>query len=228
MPPTGKLVFSHDNRSCLRNGPRRVAGQGLATEFEGKTYYFCSDACREEFEACPEQYALGAGVGRLGHRRSAPLYLGPGWRKLAGMNLATLDIGTNTTLLLVARGLAAGAPELVEERAEITRLGRGIGAGGRAGAQGIAPSLALYTEFAAVARPAPRQIAAIGTEALRRAPNAADFLDPGRQGILGGPVEVIDGRARRRSPSGRSPRPFPTRSPAPLRWSTSAEGSRRS
>ena len=32
-----------------------------STEFEGKTYYFCSDACREEFEAGPEQYALGAG-----------------------------------------------------------------------------------------------------------------------------------------------------------------------
>jgi YHS domain-containing protein len=32
-------------------------------EYEGKTYYFCSDACREEFEAYPEQYALGAGAG---------------------------------------------------------------------------------------------------------------------------------------------------------------------
>ena len=34
-----------------------------SAEFEGKTYYFCSDACREEFEASPEQYALGAGSG---------------------------------------------------------------------------------------------------------------------------------------------------------------------
>jgi YHS domain-containing protein len=31
--------------------------------FEGKTYYFCSESCREEFEASPEQYALGAGAG---------------------------------------------------------------------------------------------------------------------------------------------------------------------
>ena len=39
--------------------------QAKATaEYEGKTYYFCSDACREEFEAYPEQYALGAGAGR--------------------------------------------------------------------------------------------------------------------------------------------------------------------
>jgi YHS domain-containing protein len=34
-----------------------------STEFEGKMFYFCSDACREEFEASPEQYALGAGGG---------------------------------------------------------------------------------------------------------------------------------------------------------------------
>ncbi len=34
-----------------------------SAEFEGKTYYFCSDACREEFEASPQQYALGAGSG---------------------------------------------------------------------------------------------------------------------------------------------------------------------
>lgn len=34
-----------------------------STEYQGKTYYFCADACREEFEAYPEQYALGAGSG---------------------------------------------------------------------------------------------------------------------------------------------------------------------
>jgi YHS domain-containing protein len=34
-----------------------------SADFEGKTYYFCSDACREEFEASPEQYALGANAG---------------------------------------------------------------------------------------------------------------------------------------------------------------------
>jgi Cu+-exporting ATPase len=34
-----------------------------STEFEGKTYYFCSEACHEEFETSPERYALGAGSG---------------------------------------------------------------------------------------------------------------------------------------------------------------------
>ncbi len=108
------------------------------------------------------------------------------------MNLATIDIGTNTTLLLVARLSADGTLELVDERAEITRLGRGIGAGGALGAEGIARTLAALREYTTVARRHHAKIAAIGTEALRRAPNSAAFLDPAAE-ILGTPIEVIDG-----------------------------------
>ena len=108
------------------------------------------------------------------------------------MNLATIDIGTNTTLLLVARLSAGGSLELVAERAEITRLGRGIGVGGVLGAEGIARTLAALREFVSVARRHQAKIAAIGTEALRRAPNRAAFLDPAAE-ILGSPIEVIDG-----------------------------------
>jgi exopolyphosphatase / guanosine-5'-triphosphate,3'-diphosphate pyrophosphatase len=108
------------------------------------------------------------------------------------MNLATLDIGTNTTLLLVARVLATGALERVDERAEITRLGRGIGTGGALGSEGIARTLGALREFAAIARRHEAPIAAVGTEALRRAPNAAAFLEPAAE-ILGVTVEVIDG-----------------------------------
>jgi len=28
-----------------------------STDYEGQRYYFCSDACREEFEAHPDEYA---------------------------------------------------------------------------------------------------------------------------------------------------------------------------
>jgi Cu+-exporting ATPase len=35
-----------------------------STDYEGRSYYFCSDACREEFEAHPDQYAgLEEGIG---------------------------------------------------------------------------------------------------------------------------------------------------------------------
>jgi exopolyphosphatase/guanosine-5'-triphosphate,3'-diphosphate pyrophosphatase len=106
---------------------------------------------------------------------------------------ATIDIGTNTTLLLVARaGAATRAVEVVAERAEITRLGRGIGTTGLLGAAGVQATLAVLRDYAAIARAHGAPIAAVGTEALRRAPNAGDLLGPAAE-ILGAPIEVIDG-----------------------------------
>lgn len=115
------------------------------------------------------------------------------------MKLATIDIGTNTTLLLVARqGEDGGDVQVLDERAEITRLGRGIGAAGTdagpgaLGEAGIASTLAALRQFAGVIRQHGARLAVVGTEALRRAPNAEAFLGPAAA-ILGTPVEVIDG-----------------------------------
>ncbi len=109
---------------------------------------------------------------------------------------ATIDIGTNTTLLLVGRAApsddGAGGVEVVAERAEITRLGRGIGTTGVLGSAGIGATLDVLREYARIAREHGATIAAIGTEGLRRAKNARDFLEPARE-ILGRDVEVIDG-----------------------------------
>jgi exopolyphosphatase/guanosine-5'-triphosphate,3'-diphosphate pyrophosphatase len=104
--------------------------------------------------------------------------------------IATIDVGTNTTLLLVAR--ATPAIEVLDERAEITRLGRGIGSGGELAAEAIARTLAVLRDYADIAQRQRADIAAIGTEALRRARNAPDFLVPAAD-ILGKPIDVIDG-----------------------------------
>ncbi len=103
------------------------------------------------------------------------------------MKRATIDVGTNTTLLLVAEETT-----ILAERAEITRLGRGIGGDGKLGREGIERTLAVLKEYADVARGHGAPVTAIGTEALRRAPNASEFLEPAAA-ILGAPVEVIDG-----------------------------------
>lgn len=106
--------------------------------------------------------------------------------------LAAIDVGTNTTLLLIAR--AAGETiEVLADRAEITRLGRGIGSSGRLGEGGIQATLEALRQYAALARSHGARVAAIGTEGLRRAPNADEFLAPAAE-ILGVPVEVIDGQ----------------------------------
>lgn len=109
--------------------------------------------------------------------------------------IAAIDIGTNTTLMLLARPRPGGGePEVLADLAEITRLGRGIGqeGGGRLTPEAIARTLGVLERFAATARQAGAAIHAIGTEGLRRAANAAAFLDPARA-VLGAPVEVIDG-----------------------------------
>lgn len=106
--------------------------------------------------------------------------------------VAAIDVGTNTTLMLLARRRNGAAPEVLADLAEITRLGRGIGSGGRLSAEAIARTVTVLERFAAVARQARAPIHAIGTEGLRRAPNAEDFLEPARR-ALGVPVEVIDG-----------------------------------
>ena len=107
------------------------------------------------------------------------------------MHLATIDVGTNTTLLLVG-DVADGAVRVLAERAEITRLGRGIGSDGGLGRPGIERTLAVLVEYATIAAAHGASIHAIGTEALRRAPNAQEFLLPAAD-ILGTEVEVIDG-----------------------------------
>lgn len=107
------------------------------------------------------------------------------------MRLATIDIGTNTTLLLIAE-VHEEAIEVLAERAEITRLGRGIGTDGGLGDDGIQRTLKVLKNYAAIAENYAAPIYAIGTEALRRAPNAIDFLVPAAQ-VIGSDVEVIDG-----------------------------------
>ena len=108
------------------------------------------------------------------------------------MKVATIDVGTNTTLLLVADATSTSAVHVLQNRAEITRLGRGIGNDGRLGDEGIARTLDVLREYAAAAANHGAAIRAIGTEALRRAPNAQDFLGPAAS-ILGTPLEVING-----------------------------------
>jgi exopolyphosphatase/guanosine-5'-triphosphate,3'-diphosphate pyrophosphatase len=115
--------------------------------------------------------------------------------------IATIDVGTNTTLLLVARPRPGAhpfdpeipeGPEILADLAKITRLGRGLELDGRLRSDGIERTLAALDLYARIAAQHGAEIAAIGTEALRRAPNADQFLEPARR-LLGERVEVISG-----------------------------------
>lgn len=90
---------------------------------------------------------------------------------------ATLDIGTNTVLLLVAE--AAGDRFVsVAERMEITRLGRGVDRTGTLAAEAIDDTVSAVARFAAEARSlGVAQIACVATSAARDARNGRDFLE---------------------------------------------------
>jgi exopolyphosphatase/guanosine-5'-triphosphate,3'-diphosphate pyrophosphatase len=105
---------------------------------------------------------------------------------------AAIDIGTNSVLLLVAER-RDGRFAAVAERAEITRLGRGVDRTGALSEEGMQATLRCLESYAAEARAlGARQIAAIATSAARDASNGERFLAQARE-RAGMSVEIISG-----------------------------------
>jgi exopolyphosphatase / guanosine-5'-triphosphate,3'-diphosphate pyrophosphatase len=102
---------------------------------------------------------------------------------------AVIDIGTNTLLLLIVDEKL----QRVVDLCRFGRLGKGLDASGRLDPEAIAKSLDICREYRAVMTehevPKPH---VIGTQALREAANARDFVGPAEE-ILGAPIEIIAG-----------------------------------
>ena len=106
---------------------------------------------------------------------------------------ATIDVGTNSVLLLVADRTAEGRFEAVLERAEITRLGRGVDQSRRLSPEGMEATLSVLTEYAQQARSLGAEaIAVSATSAARDAQNGAEFLADAKE-QAGVTVEIISG-----------------------------------
>jgi len=104
---------------------------------------------------------------------------------------AAIDIGTNSVLLLVGETEPSGSVRTLEDRAIVTRLGQGLGSTGSISEEAAERTLAaLHGYMELCDRHKVEGIAAVGTEALRRASNAEDFLLMVRR-ALGLKVEVI-------------------------------------
>lgn len=110
--------------------------------------------------------------------------------------LAVIDIGTNTLLLLVAevRQSEDGIDLVpVHEACEFGRLGKGLDASGNLDPGAVARSLDIVRGFrATMDELGVGQVSAVGTQALREADNAADFVTPAVD-LLGAPIEIIAG-----------------------------------
>ena len=106
------------------------------------------------------------------------------------MNLAAIDIGTNTIVFLVAE-VADGKLRALHEASAMVRLGEGLDRAGRLDPAAIRRSLEALAQVVEIARRlGASRLGAVGTQALREAQNGGEFLVRARE-ILGGEVEVI-------------------------------------
>lgn len=115
------------------------------------------------------------------------------------MRVATIDIGTNTVLLLIAEAAAGrGGLVAVEERATITRLGQGVDKTRALAPEAIARTNACLDEYAKViAACGVERIDVVGTSAMRDAERSEQVREHVRR-VLGVEARVIAGEEEAR------------------------------
>jgi exopolyphosphatase/guanosine-5'-triphosphate,3'-diphosphate pyrophosphatase len=105
------------------------------------------------------------------------------------MNVAAIDIGTNSVRLLIADE----AGHEIERPMRITRLGQGVDVTGALAAEAIARTVAVLDEYhALIERAGVKRIRATATSAARDASNSQAFFDAA-EGALGVRPELLSG-----------------------------------
>lgn len=113
------------------------------------------------------------------------------------MRISTIDIGTNTVLALDVEASRSGLTR-VADHLDIVRLGEGLDGSGRLAEAAIQRALGVLSRHAErLAAERPDAVAAVATEAVRKAENAGEFLARARA-VLGFEVEVIGGEREAR------------------------------
>ncbi|MCX6135442.1 MAG: Ppx/GppA phosphatase family protein [Ignavibacteriales bacterium] len=109
------------------------------------------------------------------------------------MRLTTIDIGTNTILMLIADVSADGVISPVRDELIIARLGRGVDAERRITAETSTRVLSHLRQFKSISESLNSEaIIACGTSALRDAANRQEFVDTVRQ-ELGFGISILSG-----------------------------------
>lgn len=110
------------------------------------------------------------------------------------MRVAAIDVGTNSTRLLVAEGLADGFRS-VERRMVITRLGQGVNERRILAPEALLRTLATIADYAATCGElGVKKLRVTGTSAVRDAHNREEFFD-GVRTLTGAEAEVLSGEA---------------------------------
>jgi exopolyphosphatase/guanosine-5'-triphosphate,3'-diphosphate pyrophosphatase len=114
--------------------------------------------------------------------------------RVAATRIAVIDIGTNSTRLLVA-DVADGHVEEVDRRTEVTRLGRGVDLSGNLASEAIEAVCGVITGYVAgYERLGAPTVTAIATSAVRDAANGDAFIAELRERFAF-TAQVLDGEA---------------------------------
>lgn len=107
--------------------------------------------------------------------------------------VASVDCGTNSTRLLVARQGADGSLVQLARHMRITRLGQDVDRTGRLAADAIARTVSVLADYRAVLTDlGATAVRATATSAARDAANRDDFFGPAAD-ALGAPLELLSG-----------------------------------
>lgn len=110
------------------------------------------------------------------------------------MRLATIDIGTNTILMLIADFAADGTITAVRDEQVIARLGKGVDAYRRITAETFSRVLGILQKYKSTAESNHvDKIIACGTSALRDASNSGEFIQNVKD-TLGVEITVLSGQ----------------------------------
>ena len=113
-------------------------------------------------------------------------------KKVKMERVASIDIGTNTILLLIAR-VDEGEVKPLFEMETIVRLGEGVQSNGALAEEAMKRGLHTLTQYIGRCREmGVQRIFAVGTSALREAQNSKDFLSM-IKGKLNLDIEIISG-----------------------------------
>ncbi|MGH7293625.1 MAG: Ppx/GppA phosphatase family protein [Polyangiaceae bacterium] len=109
------------------------------------------------------------------------------------MRVATIDIGTNTILLLIAEQTDDGAIRPVEERAVITRLGQGVDATGQLHPHAVERTRACLEEYARIVDSCGvDRVGVVGTSAMRDARGGGEVIAEVRR-LFGEDMRILSG-----------------------------------
>jgi exopolyphosphatase/guanosine-5'-triphosphate,3'-diphosphate pyrophosphatase len=110
--------------------------------------------------------------------------------------VAVVDIGTNSTRLLIAE-VSPGRVEVIRRHSRVTRLGRGVDLSGQLAQEAIEATCAVIADYASLYREAGVEtVKAIATSAVRDARNGSAFIAELRERfalsaqVLGGEEEA--------------------------------------